>query len=524
MLRPRLLFALALVVAACGNESASPNVSADAGSGDTPAGDGTTSDAVTDVVADGQATDAAVDASSTGPTVEQLCPALAKKQCAALAACGCPGAAAGQAACEVKTLGSCDKSVIAFIGGISLGTLSYDAKAASACLAGFDQMASQCAQPSSRVRPAECRMLWVDAAEVGKPCAAYAVGLLCAKKQGFCNPDAGNTCAPLPTAGQGCPKAHWCAAGLVCDGDQCQAPGAVGAACASDDGCQLPLICGPDKKCATPIASGGACQSTSQCASGLRCAGGSCAAALALASACLGDQCGAGDWCVQTSLQFVCRSKGKAGEACSGAEACADGLFCDYEGGSVCKPLPKLGEKCPGFACAAGLSCDATATCVTSPGEGEACTPGASPTCAAGLGCDPGTGKCAKPGGVGSTCLDGQCAPGSYCDYLGNPPKCAAPKGKDGPCTGQDSACESGLYCDGQSNLCTPTVGTGATCQMSNACGPGFICKYASNSAPSGVCAPTPTKPGEACQDMCGSGLFCGPPDGTCSKGICALL
>lgn len=510
-----------LVVAACSSQTAAPKPPADAGTTDSAMADGGLSDAM---APDASTVDVAADATAAGMTVNQLCPALAKKQCAALASCGCPGAAAAVAACETKSQASCDKSIIAYIGGISMGTLLFDPAAAAECLVGFDKLASSCATPNNRVRPAACRALWIDAATVGKSCAPYALGLLCANKQGFCDPDKANTCATLPTDGQSCAKVMHCAAGLVCDAGVCHAPGAAGATCNADDGCQLPLVCGANKKCQTPGPSGSACQMTNQCAPGLRCVTGTCAAANPVGSACLGDQCGAGDYCVQTSYQFICRTKSKSGQGCVGPEGCEAGLYCDFEAGSVCKPLPTLGQKCPQFQCFAGLSCDVTATCVTAPGEGEPCLSGGSPACAPGLGCDPASGKCAKPAGVGSLCFDGLCAAGSYCDYVVNPPKCAAPQPEGGTCTGLDSACQGGLYCDGMSNKCAPLVALGGTCQMSNACGSGNFCKYATPAGPTGVCAPMPTKTGEACQDACGGGLFCGAPDGVCSKGICAMM
>ena len=63
----------------------------------------------------------------------------------------------------------------------------------------------------------------------------------------------------------------------------------------------------------------------------------------------------------------------------------------------TCKPIPRVGQKCPGGACAPGARCDpATAACVALVGAGHACEIDAE--CASGA-CT--NGKCISPGRCG---------------------------------------------------------------------------------------------------------------------------
>ena len=526
----RLCLVGLLVCAACSSSKPTATTKLDAaGSSDSLAGDASAK-------ADGDGSDGSAaelpgltdtagnaDSSAAPMQVSELCPALVNKQCAALGACGCPFGAGGKAACEAKQSDLCQKSMVASVGGTALGTLQFDPKAATECLAGFDAMAANCALPTDRVRPLACQALFIDVAKLGAPCAAYSAGLLCADHKGYCDSGKANSCTSLPAAGQPCPTAR-CASGLMCDAGTCRAPGAAAATCGSDLGCKLPLVCGTNGQCQEPGIVGAPCMSSGQCGVGLACSSGACAKGVDLGGSCMGDVCSAGNLCVQTSAQPLCRPKAKASETCDSWDACETGLVCDFQGGSVCKSLPGAGQPCPLRQCAAGLSCDTTSTCATGPLEGQGCLVGATPMCGLGLGCDEATGLCTKLGGDGSPCANGLCAPGSVCNYSVMPPKCIAPQAAGAACSGMDSACQAGLYCDPQSNLCQAAVAAGGACTLNPQCGAGSVCKPFNQMAPDGICVTAPAKVGEPCTGTCGGGLRCSVPDGTCNKGICAML
>ena len=104
------------------------------------------------------ALDGGADAGST-LSVADMCPQLAAKTCDALASCSCADLKP-RADCVAEQRGKCEKSIVAYVGAVTLGVLRFDAVAARSCLDGFDAFAKTCAAPSNRVRrsrPRRCR-------------------------------------------------------------------------------------------------------------------------------------------------------------------------------------------------------------------------------------------------------------------------------------------------------------------------------------------------------------------------------
>ncbi len=527
----RITLCCCVLLAACGDDKTTPLPDASAApdsavtqdasaSGDTSGTADSLSDA-NDATSTGG--DISSDAAQTGITQKDLCPLLAAKTCAALTACGCPFDSYGTTACVDVQRGRCEKSIVAYLGGVSIGALLFDGVAANACIAAFDQLGTSCEKPSERNRPDACRSLFVDTAAVGGACSSYSAGLLCAGGQGVCDPQMG-TCKSLPKQGESCQPANRCAAGLVCEGGACVPRSGAGGKCLSDNGCQAGLTCGPNNTCTAGLAAGSKCNVTDQCAAGLACLGGVCATAAADGQVCVSDVCASGHYCVPGPPQQVCRPKVGANEPCNMPDSCQAGLYCDFSVGSLCEPIPTVGEACPSFQCAPGLSCDAASVCATPPGDGQPCLKGATPDCAAGLNCDAATMTCKPAGGAGSPCPTGNCGSGTVCNWSGVDPVCQSPGPAGTTCYGMDSLCLPGLYCDGYTNQCAAQSPVGGKCGGPNMCAPGNYCKYANLQATQGTCAPLPDTVGAPCDVLCAGGLRCGPQDGHCHKGLCAML
>jgi len=124
-----------------------------------------------------------------------------------------------------------------------------------------------------------------------------------------------------------------------------------------------------------------------------------------------------------------------------------------------CEPVIPVGQPCGGSVqgqCAPGTSCDfASGPTCAPPGElGATCTPGSSRgACKASLLCDPSSGTCTVPGNAGARCVGtAACAYPLAC--TGTPSRtCVSPGHAAANCT-QDSDCVQGLACDSTSSQC----------------------------------------------------------------------
>jgi hypothetical protein len=147
------------------------------------------------------------------------------------------------------------------------------------------------------------------------------------------------------------------------------------------------------------IASGGACVSDEQCATGL-CKQPSCGG-----SCCLG----------------VCAVKAAAGGGCTQSSECVADATCNYDGSltGTCKPRAPRGEACKyNSDCQSGLTCDSTGskTCVELIADGHPCTPGGASCAELSSYCD-GTSKTCQPRAkLGAACVsDATSLHGSGC-------------------------------------------------------------------------------------------------------------
>ncbi len=502
----RLLITVALsCFTACGDDkSISPDTTADTSGPD--ASQDTVSDA-TDASEDTTA-DTSGDASDASPdslTIATFCTSFATRLCDGLSDCNCERIET----CLHAQTTACEVGLSSYIGGVTLGDLTF--------------LSETCRIPSPRYQPLACNTFLTDPAPLGSTCSAFGRGLRCAEGTGFCNRETG-ACEALSTEGA-CDSRSRCADDRTCDGGKCVVPASAGAACASDVGCELGLVCRVDNTCGTPGERGADCLYGTQCGEDLACVDGKCADALALGSVCTNEICGPAGMCVAPDAR-TCEALGQVGDTCGGRETdCAAGLTCDFTKSiPTCIPLPQLDEACPTGSCAAGLTCDyEVSLCKKAPGLNEACLNSTSRPCAEGLGCASETTTCVPAGGDGEPCvgLGNTCLDGFKCDDSATPPTCRPPGDAGAPCGWDDTRCKPGLFCDTTVNTCAATLALGATCDRDSACGLTGRCDFSTEKP---VCVEAPSTIGESCDWMCGNGLRCAPAKGECIEGACAFL
>lgn len=104
--------------------------------------------------------------------------------------------------------------------------------------------------------------------------------------------------------------------------------------------CEEGLICGfTTRRCMTPVGAGEVCPTYTECAGGLLCINGTCEAPAAVGAACAGKfACAEGAYCDERA--WVCRVRAELGEACVESAGCAAGGYCDST--NVCVALPTV--------------------------------------------------------------------------------------------------------------------------------------------------------------------------------------
>lgn len=78
--------------------------------------------------------------------------------------------------------------------------------------------------------------------------------------------------------------------------------------------------------------------------------------------------------------------------------------------------------------------------------------------------------------------------------------------------------CQTGLWCDFETNNCIALPAVGEPCYLGEICGAGAICDFSGSES---VCIPVPGA-GEACTYACDVGLYCDGVDG--AEGTCVVL
>ena len=341
---------------------------------------------------------------------------------------------------------------------LDLPDVELDPDAVAACIAALEA--------------ASCGELVAQGLDIDAACSQYLVGTLGEGES--CHGGTISDCAP----------------GLSCvfEGNTCPGTCTAPPAPCSEGSCGADAFCGADGTCQSRAALGEACDETQigfdnlsdrACVAGTHCEDFVCVADLDAGAACGGldvHACGDGacmcadpDDCDEDA-DFTCGPVRLAGEACSTAFDCAEGLYCDFYAGSRCVergaagaacndsfgacqhplvcvdgacgdeqpsvaevPLLAEGESCfEGGSCPLGTTCtceDADCTeklCLQAPGLGEPCqTQDFQPfACSEGL-CDiVASFTCVLPGAAGEpcpadgvtlacaslVCLDGKCA------------------------------------------------------------------------------------------------------------------
>ncbi len=304
-----------------------------------------------------------------------------------------------------------------------------------------------------------------------------------------------DTCR-MSSAGEACypsPLSNPCAPGLVCDGGLCRALATPGTPCASDDDCDLDLLC-TDGACALGLALDAACDASLRCAPGLACERARCAPAEGEIGGCCG-RCNSGR-CVDGH----CAPVGHLGCACESDSDCPHDVSRCIAG--VCVGRPLRGASCDpdGAPCFGSVCHVSSRTCAPGVlGEGPC---GAAQDCETGLFCSGGwlrsPGICSRTvsigeacGSAGLVCTAGVCD-GSTCRY----------HGAGEPC-GSTSDCEPALQCHGLPGVCAQAVRNGQPCAP-----PNVVCEQ-------GVCDPGSARcvggRGQPCSvdAQCMAGLRC---------------
>jgi hypothetical protein len=121
---------------------------------------------------------------------------------------------------------------------IAAGFAKFDAAAAAACLDAYRTLYSSCDQPAS-IDPGACSNLVYGTLPIGAACMSDLSGARCGAGL-YCSAPTGNTgvCAAQPAVGGDCSSAK-CTAGVVClPNKRCGTPLASGQACTGNDQCQ----------------------------------------------------------------------------------------------------------------------------------------------------------------------------------------------------------------------------------------------------------------------------------------------
>lgn len=254
------------------------------------------------------------------------------------------------------------------------------------------------------------------------------------------------------------------------------------------------------------------------------------------------NECTQGSTCLTNDLATcgggVCGFRSNVLESCAGNHECQPYLYCDYNGGYVCRQYAGSGA-----ACTTSTLCDpdyyycSGGSCAALPSAGQTCAPGSK--CRVGNWCNYNTNVCTAYVGYNATCNYSSgliCATGLFCAtdskcryYNGEGGSCASPDqcGSSGSislycdessiCRRYPSApmaqgascynlgtafCADGLFCDttgavGAANTCQPKVGGGALCPTYEMCADGYTCQY------------DPTIAGNACRRLKGLGESC---------------
>ncbi len=230
---------------------------------------------------------------------------------------------------------------------------TYDGGKASDCLDALRNQSCSSSAESNREAPAACNDFVKGKTAAGGACTD---GTQCTS--GSCKATAASDMA--------------CAAG-TCRPDAV----AVGGSCA-DAECQNGLYCTEGNTCATLLAIGAMCFSSSECVYGSSCFGepGVCTTTAATGASCAAADCDkVGDQCDGATM--TCKALGKDGEACAagfaGFFACINPLFCDQTS-LKCAPRPALGATCS-FVCEAGGFCNQTSKkCEAVKADAAVCT------------------------------------------------------------------------------------------------------------------------------------------------------
>ncbi|MFY0539112.1 hypothetical protein [Nannocystis pusilla] len=275
-----------------------------------------------------------------------------------------------------------------------------------------------------------------------------------------------------------------CAPGLSCVSEDGACPGTCVAqpAPCSEGSCGADAFCTFDGTCEPRAALGEACDeakiefdnlSDRACAAGSHCEDSVCVADLGVGAPCGGldvHACGDGA-CVCADLDnchdpaaFACGPAPGAGEPCSTAFDCTEGLYCDFDAGGRCAARGGPGEACNDSfgACLHSLAC-VDGTCLDEQesvsdvpllAESESCLGGGSCPLGTACTCDDADcldKHCAPAPGLGESCaaqdLDGHACSEGLCDILASH-TCVLPgaAGEACPVDGLTFACAS-LVC-----------------------------------------------------------------------------
>ena len=345
---------------------------------------------------------------------------------------------------------------------VAAGNAKFDASKLAGCLATLD---SKCTFFKAPRLPQACADLFVGLVDVGFAC----------------------------TIADDC-KTKFCKKNDLND-DQCKgacaAAAKVGAACALDEGCEMPSVCSLDGKCAayTPAKKGDDCLDVN-CAEGLHCLEDgdtyTCFDPIAIGAECyVGDFACKGDsYCLAGAVDSAgkCVANVAVGKSCNKSgwyaglsdNPCLDDHVCvslsEESTQATCDPIAPVGkpcksaDQCKGWDEQCSGASASQLTCNYLPAKGLACDP-LDPEdviegyldCLPPFVCDPKTTKCVDRPPAGKACIEFKCATDLWCDSDGETAgvcNAFADAGQKCLTFEEDSSCKDGLICGAKTETC----------------------------------------------------------------------
>ena len=353
---------------------------------------------------------------------------------------------------------------------VQAGHLSFDEQVAEDCLGLAETIDCSGAPPFNVAKVRDrCSAVFAGTVTSGQTCHSSLAEFVLPFDEcdgGYCqrpSDECTGTCVAFLQEGNSCVEDRECGPDLICQSEQCSAPGALGESC-ENARCDVGLSClGSPLTCHYRGQPGELCSDEDDCALEAVCDDGRCAADRALGQSCRAESnCEGESYCrIEPPAELgSCTSTLANGSACEIFERCELGYQCGAGEPQTCQlEYAAKDEPCGPFGCQDGLWC-----------SDEASFPGV----------------CLEQASVDEACASpDSCLPGSFC---GPDEKChpfEQPLGE--PCLVFDVTCAQGLFCDRETETCQARRDDGQTCNPrapTDSCRDGLFCACLSSTCP----------------------------------------